>query len=157
MLALRRGRLRAPVKTVPPCTLGGLGHGRMHVRTLVRTRTAPIRIAEVIMLSAFLVWSVLSFASLHKAGSLWENPPDGRPTRQRRAGVCHRLLAELCYWWFRLFALACRCVFWLHKHAGLPVWVVNHAPCLVMPFKAARVVGAQEYLRRHHSDVGGAS
>ncbi len=97
------------------------------------------------------VWSLLAFCRI--STGLWENPPDGRFSRQRRAGVFHRacawLVCEVCYWWFEFFVGVCGAFIWAYNHGlWMPRWFLNYVPYLVMPFKAARVIGARESLRR---------
>ena len=92
------------------------------------------------MISIALVWGLLSFASLQKAGSLWETPPDGRPPRQRRAGVFHRLveLALIGYartWSFLTFRV-------LHRY-GAPRWLTNSTRFL-MPVWLVHAVASIE-------------
>lgn len=60
-----------------------------------RREDTPPAVQEAAMNNAVLLVLAVSVIAAGLVASLWENPPDGRFSRQRRAGIFHRLLAKL--------------------------------------------------------------
>lgn len=102
--------------------------------------------------SIFVLW-VLVASSL--VFSLWVNPPGGRLSRQRRAGIIHRqaerfagwLVREVCYRWFGLYVWLSSTLFRLHKAVDKSlIWLINNTPHIAPD--VVRRIGAREWNRR---------
>ena len=78
--------------------------------------------------------------------SLWENPPDGRTPRQRRAGIFHRLLAAALRGYARGW---CFVTFKVLDRLGLLRWV-SGVPSLFMPRWLVRAIARAEDTEARH-------